>query len=67
MPGVLLRKIPPYKLENAFSVRSRLTSSMVARSGETRMLNFGVCTVSNDDRRWKALSTSVWRDGGRRS
>ena len=34
------------------------TSSMVALSGVTRTLNLEVCTVSREDSRWKADSTS---------
>lgn len=34
------------------------TSSMVALSGVTRTLNLEVCTVSKEDSRWKADSTS---------
>ena len=34
------------------------TSSIVALSGVTRTLNLEVCTVSREDSRWKADSTS---------
>ena len=39
-------------------VETTHTSSIVALSGVTRTLNLEVCTVSREDSRWKADSTS---------